>query len=295
MARKANTATVVEHTETNEDWVDEVNSTSAKMAEHSEKILAQYGDGESFFSLPLTEGKVREALERGARAMVDGGRHLVSIKEHVGHGEWQESLGRIGIAPRAAQRMMQVAVRFLSSSGSKKILESDVSKAKALELLILDDEELEQLGDGQSVAGIELEDVETMSCRELRKKLREARESLAAKDAVAGAKQQTIDELMEKNARIKSLPADQDGAELRAEASAHADAVEERIRTQLRAAFATVFEHGTTNDDNPHLDNKQLSYLEARLDLLDDALLTLRAELGIERTVESPLEFDPSI
>ncbi|WP_339615216.1 DUF3102 domain-containing protein [uncultured Gilvimarinus sp.] len=294
MARKANTATTIEHTETNEDWVDEVNTTSTQMAEHSLKILDQYGDGENFFALHLAESKVREALERGARAMVDAGRHLVVIKEHVEHGEWVESITRIGLPARAAQKMMQAAVKYLSSPGSQKVLESAGSKTKALELLVLDDDELEQLGDGKTVAGIDLDDVEKMSCSELRKKLREARESIAAKDAVAGAKQQTIDELMEKNARIKNLPADQDGAELRAEASTHADAVEERIRTQLRAAFTTVFYHGTTNDDNPHLDNEQLGYLESRLDLLDDALLTLRAELGIERTVNSPLEFDPS-
>lgn len=294
MARKANTVTTIEHTETNEDWVDEVNSISAQMAEHTQKILAQYGDGEAFFSLHLTESKTREALERGARAMVDAGRYLVTIKELVEHGEWLKSLERIGLPPRGAQRLMQASVKFLASPGSQKVLEATGNKAKALELLILDDDELEQLGEGKTVAGIELEDVERMTSTELRKKLREARESIAAKDAVAGAKQQTIDELMEKNARIKNLPEDLAAAELRAEASTHADAVEERIRTQLRAAFAAVFDHGTVNDDNPHLNNGQLSYLESRLDLLDDALLTLRAELGIERTVSSPLEFDPS-
>lgn len=286
MARKPN-PTTIEHTETDEHVVAELDNTSNQMAERSTQVLAQYGDGETFFALHLAESKVREALERGARAMVDAGRHLVVIREHVDHGEWLASLDRIGLPARGAQKMMQAAVKFLASPGSQKVLESTSSKTKALELLILEDEELEELGEGGTVAGISLDDIEKMSCSELRKALRDARQTISTKDELASAKQKTIDDLMEKTTRIKRMSRDDQAAEMRRTIDTHANECEELIRGQLRSDFTALFQHGGKDEDNPFLDNDQLPYLSQRLDLLDDALLQLRSELGIERTVET--------
>ncbi|WP_052481158.1 DUF3102 domain-containing protein [Gilvimarinus agarilyticus] len=295
MARKANTATVIEHTETNEDWVGELAETANQAGEHSQEIMNAYGEG-----LPYERSRiVREAqfyMAQSAEAMLETGRRLVILKEHEPHGEFLSILDeKLGIAPRTAQQIMQAAIKYASPAlQSKAQTFAHLGKSKLFELMVEDDENLSELADGGTVAGMTLEDVDRMSCRELKAKLREAREALTSKDDVASAKQKTIDELMEKTSRIKRMPRDEVAADLRKTASIDADECEALIRGQLRHAFTEVFHHGAKDDDNPFLDNDQIPYLTQRLDLLDDALLTLRAELGIERTVDSPLEFDPS-
>lgn len=55
------------------------------------------------------------------------------------------------------------------------------TQAKVLELAVLDDEDLQALESGDSVAGITVDDVERMSASQLRAALREARADADAK------------------------------------------------------------------------------------------------------------------
>lgn len=54
--------------------------------------------------------------------------------------------------------------------------------------MVLDNEELDELADGGTVAGLTLDDVDRMSVRELRQALREARETNAAQQRVLADK-----------------------------------------------------------------------------------------------------------
>lgn len=70
-----------------------------------------------------------------------------------------------------------------------------LGKAKLFELVAEDDDDLAELADGGTVAGLTLDDVDRMSVRELRQALREARETNAAQQRVLADKNEKIDSL----------------------------------------------------------------------------------------------------
>ncbi|MCU7886475.1 MAG: DUF3102 domain-containing protein, partial [Candidatus Thiodiazotropha sp. (ex Lucinoma annulata)] len=107
-----------------------------------------------------------------SQSILEIGSRLIRLKEHQPHGEFQTSLEEIGIHPREARRMMQATAKF---AGTKSKLAS-LGKTKLLELMVEDDEELEALAEGGTLAGLTLDEVDRMSTRELRDSLRAARE-----------------------------------------------------------------------------------------------------------------------
>lgn len=61
--------------------------------------------------------------------------------------------------------------------------------------MTLDDDDIKELADGGTVAGIKLDDIDKMTSRELRVALREARELSGTKDKQLQAKNQKLDEM----------------------------------------------------------------------------------------------------
>lgn len=91
-----------------------------------------------------------------------------------------------------------------SKSANLALLSGQVGNtSKFLELLVLDDEEIDVLSSGESVRGITLDKIDTMSYSELKKALREANGTLAAKDAVIASKNAAIDDQAEKLALLE--------------------------------------------------------------------------------------------
>ena len=161
--------------------------------------------------------QARFYMAQSAEAAVRLGITLTAIKEAEPHGEFLKIVeGELGIAVRAAQRMMQAAVRFSSGAGQKLLanasLATHLSKAKMFELMTLDDDSLEELADGKSVLGIDLDEIACMSSNELRAALRNASLDLAAKDSVLSDKDKKINSLTVAKKRAKSE--DPDGARL---------------------------------------------------------------------------------
>ncbi|TVO70874.1 DUF3102 domain-containing protein [Sedimenticola selenatireducens] len=134
-------------------------------------IDSQFGDG-----LPYDFGRlIHETqfyLQQSAEAMLEAGKRLIMLKEHEPQGEFQNALTLIGLAPRAAQKMMQAAVKY---TGPKSKLAS-LGKTKLLELMVEDDEELEQLAEGGTLAGMTLDEIDRMTKAELREHLRKEKE-----------------------------------------------------------------------------------------------------------------------
>jgi hypothetical protein len=75
-----------------------------------------------------------------------------------------------------------------SNANSNSLLAAAGTQTKMLELLILDDGEIEALESGETVRGVTLDKIETMSVSELKKALREAESDKKAKDQVIQAK-----------------------------------------------------------------------------------------------------------
>jgi len=137
---------------------------------------------------------------RSVEDILEMGRGLLLIKEQTEHGDFQHQCERRGIHPRAARRLMGVALKF-TKTDTMSVLKAAGTQAKVLELTILDDEELQALESGESVSGISLDDIERMSASQLREALRGAREDLAAKDEVIRKGSEKLDRAEEKAAK----------------------------------------------------------------------------------------------
>ena len=142
-----------------------------------------------------------------------------------------------------------MAIQQASTKYLSPVLKSNVptlahlGKSKLFELMTEDDESLAELADGGTVAGLKLDDVDRMSCRELRQALREARETSAAQQRVLADKNEKIDSLstkLEKKSRIQPPKPDEEVKKLRAEVTALAVEAESAIAVRLSSAFETL-------------------------------------------------------
>ncbi|EDO5058343.1 DUF3102 domain-containing protein [Escherichia coli] len=223
---------------------DGLNVNLNAMTEHRLEIMQQFGDG-----LPYERDRIvhetRFYMAQSAEAMLEAGKRLIILKENEPHGEFVEIVRvHLGIEPRIAQKMAQAALKFLSPElESKAKTFSLLGRSKLYELMLEDDEELAQLADGGTVAGLTLDDVDRMSVRELRQSLREARETNAAQQRVLADKNEKIDSLstkLEKKSRIQPPKPDEEVKKLRAEVTALAVEAESAIAVRLSSAFETL-------------------------------------------------------
>ncbi|WP_406850662.1 hypothetical protein WH390_02615 [Candidatus Arsenophonus nilaparvatae] len=140
-------------------------------------------------------------MAQSAEAMLEAGKRLIILKENEPHGEFTKILEKdLGLIPQTARRMMQASLKFLGNGieAPKRATLGVLGKAKLYELLTENDEDLDVLAEGGTIAGMTLTEVDRMSVRELRAKLRETEKSLEASRRLANEKDQKINELSEK-------------------------------------------------------------------------------------------------
>ncbi|WP_054181122.1 MULTISPECIES: DUF3102 domain-containing protein [Enterobacteriaceae] len=224
---------------------DGLNVSLNAMTEHRLEIMQQFGDG-----LPYERDRIvhetRFYMAQSAEAMLEAGKRLVILKENEPHGDFINILENdLGLEPRVARRMMQASVKFLGNGdqNSKRTALTVLGKTKLYELMVLDDEELDALADGGTVAGATLDDIDRMTSRELKAALREARETNAAQQRVLADKNEKIDSLstkLEKKSRIQPPRPDEEVKKLRAEVTALAVEAESAIAVRLSSAFETL-------------------------------------------------------
>lgn len=215
----------------------DVEAALVQAAERSALVLKQFGDGLPF-DLPRYEHVIRTHLARSADEMLAAGRALLVVREHVPHGEWKEFLSRLSIDHTLAKRMQQAALKFSNGATSHHLIEAAGNKSKLIELLVLDDDQVAELNDGGTVAGITLDDVATMSVSDLRKTLREARAEAEANDKLLSEKNDQIDTLKKErdaaNRRIKAEKPDAQLVGLHTEVEAELVGLEATIAGKLR-------------------------------------------------------------
>lgn len=169
-----------------------------EIAQHRIAIMEQFGEG-----LPYERTRViHEAkfyMSQSAEAMLEAGKRLVILKENEPHGDFTEIVtSQLGMAERTARLIMQAAMKYCSPQlDTKRQALAVLGKTKLFELMTEDDEELAELTEGGTVAGMTLDDIDRMTSRELRKALRESKEDLAASRKLNSEKSQEINELKE--------------------------------------------------------------------------------------------------
>lgn len=251
----------------------------AEFQAHSQEICEYYLDGQPYDRLRVVN-EARFCLAQSAESMLEAGKRLIVLKEHEGHGEFIQIVeSQLGMDKRIAQKMMGAACKFLSPKlqGKNQQLLT-LGKTKLYELMVEDDDDLAALADGGTVAGLELDDIERMSTRELRKALRDARADATAKDQVIADKNSKLDELATKQKKIKPAEPDEESKQIRMEASDLCFQGEALIRGQVSEALVAVQFHGMTHS----LDVTE--WLAGQLNQMDEAINHVREQLGIFRT-----------
>lgn len=137
------------------------------------------------------EDRIRSHMRRTVEECLELGKCLLLLKEMSAHGEFTKRLDLFGIHERVARRLMGATLKF-SKTDSKSVLMAAGSQSKLLELVVLDDAEVEQLNRGDTVAGLTLDAIESMSTTELRAALRDHKQQLEAKDKVLADRNQKL-------------------------------------------------------------------------------------------------------
>lgn len=149
-------------------------------------------------------------------------------------------------------------------------------------MLVLDDEQIEELELTGQTGELKLDDIATMSVKELRATLRETRENAEAQSRLLADKNAKIDELAAKittkRPRVQTPPPDVEGQEIRKEASQFAFEAESVVRGKLRAAFQSLAEHAEKHD-MVHDD-----FMAGLLCQVEVSVKQLRGEFGVKDT-----------
>lgn len=254
MARKETPAPISKETPINEDLMNQdmeaanAVALASREADARTRAMAAQLKYEGSLVPDALENGARDAIRRVSMGLFELGGYLLLLRETCGHGDFMQRLERLDIQPRAAQRYMQVAKRFSNASAPTHL--GGLGKAKLLEMLVLDDEQIEELELTGQTGELSLDSIATMSVRELRAALRESREEKTATDKVLADKNAAMDKLRGQLKRIQTAPRDQQLLELQKEATSHMNDALGAIRGQLRQALIALRDHDPLLDQS---------------------------------------------
>ena len=215
--RKATPAADVIDVEVNQAAIAADGQALVVFGQRSKEVAERFGDGSPYERKRVVD-QARWFMGNAAEAMLEVGKCLVKIKENEPHGDFVHIVeDQLGIGQRSARMMMQAAVKFLLSPAlaGKRQTFADFGKAKLFDLAAESTDDLVELAEGGTLAGFQLDELRSMSVRELRQALADARKDKSAKDKVIEAKSKKIDDLEEQlHRRASSEPAERETAQL---------------------------------------------------------------------------------
>ncbi|NMG48969.1 hypothetical protein GO613_12745 [Azoarcus communis] len=223
----------------------------------------------------LIQRDISANMRRSVEACLEVGRGLVVLKAACEHGQFMARLDVLGIDSKVAARFMQSARKFSNVATSRHLIDAIGSQSKLFELLVLDDDQVEELELTGQTGELSLDDIATMSVKELRAALREARADGQAKDELLADKNRLLDTERAKSKRIATLPPDDVLADLHKEATAIANDARGAIIGQLRQAVAATQSHHELNGGDSRV------FLGGLVGQLMADLANLRAEFDL--------------
>ncbi|MGL9772927.1 MAG: DUF3102 domain-containing protein [Sodalis sp. (in: enterobacteria)] len=248
------------------------------LAEHQQTIMDKYGEG-----LPYERERIvheaRFYMAQSAEAMLEVGKRLIILKENEPHGDFMKIVeGNLGLSYRTAARVMQVLIKYLSPTLQSKLPAlATLGKIKLFELMTEDDENLAALAEGGTIAGLTLDEVDRMSVRELKAKLRETRDNLEASRRLVNEKDQKTNELNENRLLTQHRPLGEEGIrQLREEIGLVAFDVKAMLMRRFREGLEKLSSH--SGDITSHTD-----YLASLLNNIDFKINVLRSCFALPR------------
>lgn len=169
--------------------------TIQREAEGNAQAVALQLGYEGSLSIGGLEDEIRFYQKRTIEDVLEMGKRLLVLRELTPHGEFEQRLDLLNFNARTARRFMASTLKF-SNRTSMSVLDSVGSPTKLLELLVLDDSEITELENGETVRGISLDKLEKMSVRELKAALKESEANNTAKDKVIADKSAALDKAL---------------------------------------------------------------------------------------------------
>lgn len=149
---------------------------------------------EGDLTLGSLEDGIRLYQKRTIEDLFELGKRLLLLKEQTPHGDFKKRIEMLSMEYTLASRLMQATLKF-SKVGTSQLLKNVNSQSKLLELIVLDDDDINVIESGGSIGDINLDSIETMSVRELKKALRDAKADNDAKDQLIAKKTEKLNEL----------------------------------------------------------------------------------------------------
>ncbi|MGK4359185.1 hypothetical protein ACSMFQ_06725 [Ectopseudomonas chengduensis] len=285
MARKPNTTIelAADDQQQSETLLARQHQVATLSAEHETQVravAAQIG-----YLLPadctdpdLIQRDIAANMRRSVEACLEVGRGLQVLKKACGHGQFMYRLDALGIDVNVAGRFMKSATKFASLGSNAAMAKAIGNQTKLFEMLVLEDEEIQELELTGQTGELSLDDVATMSVKELRKALRETREDKKALAQVNADKNAKIDELsaaLAKKPKVIVVQPVEEAKQLRQEVVATAYEVESTLQGTLRKAF-TDLEQLAQQTGEDHR-----SFAAALVRNLEVTLMAIRSEFHL--------------
>lgn len=233
------------------DDLEELRAAQSERFQRIARVEALYGDENLPYDRQRLVDETKFFLAHSAEALLEAGRRLVLLKEHESAGNFYKALEEIGIADRSARKMMRAAIKF--GSGPRNRL-ADLGRTKLLELMVEEDEDLDALAEGETVAGLTLDDVDRMTVRELREALRKSRakrrEDQEVHEKLLSEKDAKINDLDAKLHRREAGPDDEQAAELLDEMDRIASAMSAELLIRFERFYAELYELEVSENDD---------------------------------------------
>lgn len=245
------------------------NQLSTALAEQQTRVrtVAQQLKYEGSLNPDALENGARDAIRRINLGVFELGGYLLMLREACGHGSFLPTLERLELEPRVAQQYMQITNRFAVAKTSSHL--AALGKSKLMEMLVLDQEQLEEFALTGQTGEFNLDDVATMSVKELRAKLREARQEKTAVEKVLETKNKQIDKLQ----LVHVLPPQELMHEVKKKALAVSHDALGALRGGVRQALTAI-------NDAPDEPNKAV-FMASMLGELQAELNAIRTEFNL--------------
>ncbi len=233
----------------------------------------------------LIQRDIRANMARSVQACFEVGKALTVLKAICGHGNFASRLEVLGLDGHVAARFMQAAKKF-SKLPSTATLKAIGNQTKLFEMLVLEDEQIAEFELNGQIGELSLDDVATMSVKELRYAVRDLRQDKEAAERLLGEKDAKLN--LFKKQLSKNLPDLQPDAvatqllKVVHEAEATACAwVEGHLNKAIEAVVAHDGEHDTSHR----------AVLSGFIAQVEDAAYSLRIKFALPRTAE--IDHDP--
>jgi hypothetical protein len=191
----------------------------------------------------LIERDIASNMRRSVEACLEVGKGLAVLKAACPHGTFMSRLEVLGIEGSVARRFIQAATKFANRALTHDLTKAIGSQTKLFEMLLLDDEQIEELAELGQTGELKLDDVATMSVKELRAAVREERAERQAGEQVRADLVKKVAKLQTQVKRVEAQEPDVVLAELTKEAQGLAMEALGMLRGQVRAALQALADH----------------------------------------------------